>query len=123
MTEARAATVPQERLRVYANTAATMSDLQGLVMTVHQICTDKVTLGNEGRSTAVKGADHLLAAVVRRLCATAAWSEETARTKVSVLNATKRLYGGSKHGLLMAAMINVAIGLETEAWLASPTRH
>ena len=123
MPELTAATIPQERLRAYASTAATAGDLQALLTAIHQICTDRAILQSEGRSAAVRGADRLLAGVVRRLCATAAWSEQTAKTKVAVLNATKRSYGGGRHGILMAAMIDAAIGIETESWLASPTVH
>ena len=122
MTDETAA-IPQDRLTAYAHAAATMGDLQGLMASIHMICTDKAILKQEGRTNAIKGADRLLAGVVRRLCATAAWSEESAKMKVSLLDATKQLYGSGLEGRLMSAMINEAIIIETEAWLASPISH
>lgn len=115
--------IPQERLKAYANAAGTMGDIQGMMTSIHQICTDIVILKREGRTVAIKGADHLLAGVVRRLCATAAWSEASAKTKVGLLDSVKRLYREGKEGLLMMAMIDEAISFETESWLTPSTQH
>ena len=122
MTEATA-TIPQERLKAYADTVTTMGDMEGLMTSINRLCTDMAILEHEGRATATKGAYLLLAGVVRRMCATAAWSKESAKTKVGVLDSAKQLYRGGKDGRLMTAMIDAAIGLETENWPASSTQH
>ena len=122
MTKATIATIPRERRQAYGDAANTMGDLRALMTAIQQTCENRAILGREGRTGALKGADRLLAGVVRRLCVTLAKREEEARDKVDVLSAVQQLYGAGD-GVLMVAMIDAAIGLETEAWLSSSTRH
>ncbi len=123
MNEAGAGTIPRKRLEAYADAAGMMGDLRGLATTIQQVCADIAILEGEGRASALTGAEWVLAGVVRRLCATDAASDEMAKTEVDVLASVKPSYRESRGGLLMAAMIDAAIGLETERWLASSAQH
>ena len=69
--------------------------------------------------------------MARRLCATAAWTEASAEEKIEALTvvkedvlATDRPYRPKDiAGALRAAMIDAAIVIETQTWLAAHTRH
>ena len=115
--------ISPERLGHYAETAATFGDFGALVSTISQICTDLVTLEREGRTTAARGARHLLAGVVRRLCATPAWCETDATHKIALLAAVGQRYRETGADVLTAAMVDAAIGLETQRWFAASARH
>ena len=115
--------ITRERLKSYAETAGTFGDLQLVITNLRQVNTDHAVLHHEGRTTAARGAERVLAGVVRRLCATAAGSEEDARMKINWLASVRALYHENEGDLLMAAMINAAIDYETEVWLASPRQH
>ena len=115
------AVIPADRLDDYAATGETFGDMDTLLMTISQIRADQVTLKAEGRTHAGRGAARLLATMVRRLCATQATSEAAAAVKIDMLVAVGQDYRANGAGLLMAAMVDTAIGLETEMWLSA--RH
>lgn len=118
---AASTTILPERLEVYANSAATFGNLDGLIATISRISADQVILEREGRTIAARGARRLLAGVVRRLCATEALSEVAAIAKIDMLATVGRGYRTTD--LLMAAMVDASIALEMQRWLAPPARH
>lgn len=118
-------TIPEERLNSYAATATAAGNVSGTITTIEQVLADITILRSERRSSAVKGADRILAGCVRRLCATAAWTEGEAAAKLDVLARVRKLnYGGSEGAdVLMRAMIDAAEAFETGTWFAPVGRH
>ena len=115
------AVIPADRLDGYAATGATFGDMDNLLMTISRIRADQAILKAEGRTHAGRGAARLLATMVRRLCATQAMSGAAAASKIDMLVAVGQDYRSTRAGLLMVAMIDTAIGLETEVWFSA--RH
>lgn len=118
-------TVPQARLAALAAAATTFHDLGGILAAIRQIASDRSILKREGRTLAVNGADASLAACVRRLCATAASSRDEAKEKVFMLERLGQIYHGGNGPayMLMGAMVDAAVAVETEGWLTGTHRH
>lgn len=93
---------------------------RGLVTAVEVVRTDRAMLRRERRVTVGKGADLVLAGIVRRPCATEATSEDAAelgRHAVSL----GRSFGEDTRSRLVNAMIVAAIEMDTERWSATST--
>ena len=129
--EAPTSDVPQVRRQAYAEGARFVGDIDAIMMVMTNIGVDRDTLAREGRYREALGADRLRAGMARRLCATAAWTEPSAEEKIKALTAVKEdVLATDKPyrpkdiaGALMAAVIDAAIVIETQTWLAAHTRH
>lgn len=114
-------TIARDRLDAYEEggaTAAAFGDVQGLLTAIVDVTVDLTILRSEGLIEAADGADRMLDACVRRLCAATASSSAEAGQKAEVLACLKRVrYAGE--GLaqgLMAVMLDAAVEFETERW-------
>lgn len=112
--------IDQERLVAYAAAAGTFRDLGRGLAAIRQIRADLGILRGEGRALAARGAEAALAGCVRRVCATEALSRDEAVAKVEVLEPLKRVYqgGGGRAHALMGAMVEAAVSIEADRWLA-----
>lgn len=122
-TERTVLDIPDERLQSYSETADAPETLSRTLMIIGQICIDRAILKREHETEALAGAERMLADMIRRVCAIPASEELDGWIKIEVLDAWKGFYEADPDAAPLFAMMDAAIGLETEIWFASKARH